>query len=109
MRMYILSQYSDNSQETIMPKEVVFTMKLESDLRENFIAAARASDRPASQVMRELMRDYIRRQNEGQAYDTYVAQKVARGRESIGTGEGINNDDVEKLFAARRARLAGKK
>jgi len=31
-----------------MPKEAVFTMKLESSLREDFIAAAKASDRQAS-------------------------------------------------------------
>jgi predicted transcriptional regulator len=91
-----------------MPKEAVFTMKLESSLREDFIAAARASDRPASQVIRELMREYIRRQNENQAYDAYLAQKVERGRQSIRSGEGVDNEEVERLFAERRARVAGK-
>lgn len=58
-----------------MPKEAVFTMKLENSLREGFIAAAKASHRPASQVMRELMREYIQRQNDRQAYDDWVVQK----------------------------------
>ena len=40
-----------------MPKEAVFTMKLESELRDNFMAEAEASHRPASQVLRELMRE----------------------------------------------------
>ncbi|MDF7680994.1 antitoxin of toxin-antitoxin stability system [Enterobacteriaceae bacterium ESL0689] len=91
-----------------MPKEAVFTMKLESSLREGFIAAAKASHRPASQVMRELMREYIRRQSDAQAYDAYVAQKVEKGRQSVRSGEGTDNDEVEKLFTARRAALAGK-
>ncbi|SMB36298.1 conserved hypothetical protein [Serratia proteamaculans] len=91
-----------------MPKEAVFTMKLESALREGFIAAAKASHRPASQVMRELMREYIRRQDDSQAYETYVAEKVEKGRQSVRSGEGISNEDVEMLFAARRAKLAGK-
>ncbi|MCS3406454.1 antitoxin of toxin-antitoxin stability system [Serratia sp. AKBS12] len=91
-----------------MPKEAVFTMKLESSLREDFIAAAKASDRPASQVLRELMREYIRRQSESRAYDAYLAQKVERGRQSIRAGAGTDNEEVEKLFAERRARVAGK-
>ncbi|MBD8146542.1 hypothetical protein [Pantoea agglomerans] len=91
-----------------MPKEAVFTMKLESSLREDFIAAAKASDRPASQVIRELMREYIHRQSENRAYDTYLAQKVERGRQDIRAGNVVSNEEVEAQFAARRAKLAGK-
>ena len=47
-----------------MLKEAVFTMKLEPELRADFIAEAEAADRPASQIMRELMRHYVRRQRE---------------------------------------------
>ena len=39
-----------------MSKEAVFTMKLEPELRAAFMAEAEALDRPASQVVRELMR-----------------------------------------------------
>ncbi|USS96003.1 antitoxin of toxin-antitoxin stability system [Serratia symbiotica] len=97
-----------------MPKEAVFTMKLENSLREGFIAAAKASHRPASQVMCELMREYIQRQNGPQAYDDWVVQKIKRGRQSIRSGEGTNsgegtsNEDVEALFAERQTTLAGK-
>ena len=91
-----------------MPKEAVFTMKLENSLREGFIAAAKASHRPASQVLRDLMREYIQRQNESQAYDDYVAQKVEKARQSVRSEEGFSNEEVEQLFAARRAKLAGK-
>ncbi|WP_338556782.1 antitoxin of toxin-antitoxin stability system [Erwinia sp. E_sp_B04_7] len=91
-----------------MPKEAVFTMKLESALREGFIAAAKAAHRPASQVLRELMREYIRREEEKQAYDTYLAQKVEKGRQDIRAGKSLSNDEVEAQFAARRAKLAGK-
>lgn len=45
-----------------MSKEAVFTMKLEPELRSEFMAAAEAAHRPASQVLRELMREFIRRQ-----------------------------------------------
>ena len=45
-----------------MAKEAIFTMKLEPELRAAFVAEAAAIDRPASQVLRELMRDFIARQ-----------------------------------------------
>jgi predicted transcriptional regulator len=48
-------------QESAMAKEAVFTMKLEPELREQFMAEAEASHRPASQVLRELMREFIER------------------------------------------------
>ncbi|HET9644085.1 MAG TPA: type II toxin-antitoxin system RelE/ParE family toxin [Burkholderiaceae bacterium] len=38
-----------------MPEEAVFTMKLEPELRDAFMAEAEASHRPASQVVRELL------------------------------------------------------
>ena len=44
-----------------MAKEAVFTMKLEPELRDAFMAAAHEEDRPASQIVRELMRDFIDR------------------------------------------------
>ena len=43
-----------------MAKEAVFTMKLEPELRDAFMAAAEARRRPASQIVRELMRDSSR-------------------------------------------------
>ena len=45
--------------EHTMSKDAIFTMKLEPELREAFMAATRAADRPASQVVRQLMREYI--------------------------------------------------
>ena len=45
-----------------MPKQAVFTMKLEPELRDQFMAEAAAAHRPASQVMRELMRAFVQRQ-----------------------------------------------
>lgn len=44
-----------------MLKEAVFTMKLEPELRDAFMAEAEATHRPASQIVRELMRDFVLR------------------------------------------------
>jgi predicted transcriptional regulator len=91
-----------------MSKEAVFTMKLEPALRADFMAEAAADDRPASQVMRELMRDYIDRRRQARDYDAYLHQKVAAGRASMHAGEGRPNDEVEAEFAAMRAKVAAK-
>lgn len=89
-----------------MSKEAVFTMKLEPELRDEFMAEAAASHRPASQILRELMRDFVKRQRETRDYEAFLAHKVEAGRASMREGVGHSNDEVEALFAARRAVLA---
>jgi len=42
-----------------MTKEAVFTVKLEAELRDAFMAEARASHRPASQLVRDFMREFV--------------------------------------------------
>lgn len=91
-----------------MPKEAVFTMKLEPDLREAFMHEAQASHRPASQILRELMREFVQRQRLAREYDEFLARKVQTARTSMQAGVGISNDDVEVQFAARRAQVAGR-
>ena len=89
-----------------MPKDAVFTMKLEPELRDHFMAAAQASDRPASQVVRELMREFVERQREADGYDAFLGRKVAAARRSVEGGRGRSDDAVEADFAARRAAVA---
>ena len=86
-----------------MSKEAVFTMKLEAELRDQFMAEAEASHRPASQVLRELMREFIERQREARDYDAFLSRKVEAGRASMRAGVGRSNDEVEASFATRRA------
>ena len=91
-----------------MPKEAVFTMKLEPELRAEFMAEAEASHRPASQILRELMREFVQRQRQAREYDEFLGSKVANAREQIGAGHFASADDVERRFAARRAQLMAK-
>ncbi len=86
-----------------MPKEAVFTMKLEPELRAAFFAEAEAAHRPASQILRELMREFIQRQRDARDYDAFLRQKVEAARASMQAGHGWTNDEVEARFAARRA------
>jgi predicted transcriptional regulator len=89
-----------------MSKEAVFTMKLEPELRADFMAEAASEDRPASQIMRELMRDYVERRRQAREYDDYLRRKVEAGRVSMRAGRGRSNDDVEAAFSAKRNQVA---
>ncbi|MFJ5283255.1 CopG family ribbon-helix-helix protein [Pseudomonas rustica] len=88
-----------------MSKQAVFTMKLEPELREQFMAEAQASHRPASQIMREMMRQFVRTQQEAREYEVFLQRKVDLARESMAAGEGVSNEEVEAQFAARRRQV----
>ncbi len=77
-------------------------MKLEPELRADFMAAVATEDRPASQVMRELMRSYISERAQACDYDNYLTLKVEAGRAAMRAGLGRSNDEVEIAFAAKR-------
>ncbi len=51
-----------------MSKDAMFTMKLEAELRDSFMEAA-AFDRPASQIVREFMRDFVEARRRGREHD----------------------------------------
>ncbi|RJF87970.1 antitoxin of toxin-antitoxin stability system [Oleomonas cavernae] len=88
-----------------MSKEAVFTMKLEPELRAQFMAEAAGEDRPASQIMRELMRSYIEQRRQAREYDDYLRRKVEAGRASMKAGHGRPDAEVEAAFAAKRTRI----
>jgi len=89
-----------------MPKEAVFTMKLEPALRDEFMSEAKATHRPASQILRELMREFVQRQRQTREHDEFLLRKVQIARMSMHAGAGISNDEVEAQFAVRRAKSA---
>ena len=88
-----------------MSKEAVFTMKLEPVLRDEFMAEALALDRPASQIVREMMGEFVKKQRETREYQAFLAQKVNAARQAMLAGDGQSNEEVEASFAARRAQV----
>jgi predicted transcriptional regulator len=89
-----------------MSKEAVFTMKLEPELRAEFLAEAEAAHRPASQVLRELMREFVQRQRQVREYDKFLRLKIKVARASMRAGRGRSNAEIEAEFAARRTSAA---
>ncbi len=86
-----------------MSKEAVFTLKLEPELRDAFVNAAEAAHRPASQIVRELMRDFIERQS----HDAWFRAEVEQGlREAADPSiQRISHEDIAADWRLRRARL----
>ncbi len=74
-----------------MAKEAVFTMKLEPELRDAFMAAAKSADRPASQIVREFMRDFVQQDRE---YVAWLQKKVDRARADIAAGRVYSHEQV---------------
>lgn len=80
-------------------------MKIEPELRDTFMAEAAADDRPAAQVLRELMRDYINRRQQAREHDAYLRRKVDIARAQGDAGLHASNEEVEAEAVARRAKL----
>lgn len=87
-----------------MPKPAVF-MKLEPDLRAGFIAGAEAVYRPASQVVRELMRELVERLQPRREHSAFLQRKVDKARASLQAGRGRSNETVDADFIACGARI----
>ena len=86
-----------------MANEVFFTLKIEPELLAEFIAEADFIHRPASQILGDLMREFIQTQREAGNYDEFLKHKVEASRASMLAEIGHSNEDVELLFAKRRA------
>jgi predicted transcriptional regulator len=80
-----------------MAKAAMFTVKLESELRDAFMAEAEAVDRPASQIVREFMRDFVRRQRDARAHDAWMRAEIEQGlREADDPATvTVSNEEVE--------------
>lgn len=64
-----------------MGKEVQMSIKMEHELRDEFMAAAASRHRPAAQVIRDLMRLYISQSETPNALTAATLRQSARGQD----------------------------
>jgi predicted transcriptional regulator len=83
--------------------ETTVIVRVEGELKAAFTAAAKAADRTTSQLLREFMRDYVKRQTEQEEYDAWLVEKVETGRAAARDGHVKSSEEVEAYFAQRRA------
>jgi hypothetical protein len=80
-------------------------MKLEPELRDEFMAEAQALDWPASQVVRDLRREFVCRQREAREHELFVRRKVQAARKDVRVQRGRTGTEVGADFTKRRTAL----
>ncbi len=90
-----------------MPDEAVFTVELEANLRDEFVAAAEASRQPASDLIRAFMRDFVRQQRKAQDHENWVRAEIEHGVKQAddSTVQRVPHDKVALRWQAQRADL----
>lgn len=88
-----------------MSKEVTMTIRVESDLRSSFSEAAEQEHRPAAQVLRDFMREYVERVRTRTPAISPAERKrredaVNYGRSSVGL-EGFKLSKADERHAQR--------
>lgn len=64
-----------------MEQQKNFTCRVDAELKQAFLRAAKANDRPASVLIRDFMREYVQRSTQGQqASLPFERQTHERGR-----------------------------
>ena len=63
-----------------MTKEVQMSIKMEPELRDQFMVVAAAMHRPAAQIVRDLMRFYIARQEVPNAITSNAIEELEQGK-----------------------------
>jgi predicted transcriptional regulator len=95
--------------------EATFTFRVDDELKSAFSEVAKAQDRTAAQLLRVLMRDAVRRQQERREYDAWFRGEVEQGlREADDPSvPRISNEEVQSSWRQQRtelmARARGKK
>jgi hypothetical protein len=91
-----------------MAKQGAFEVDLDPELHAELLAAAKAADRPAVEIVTELVRDSVARQHEEPGYEDFLRRKVEKARASMEADRGRSNEQVEAIFSERRRELASK-
>jgi predicted transcriptional regulator len=88
--------------------ETTFTFRVDDDLKEAFAEAAKSQDRSSAQLLRVLMREAVRRQQDALEHDAWFRGEVEQAlREADDpTVSRISHDQVNSNWDRQRAKLA---
>ncbi|TAL87979.1 MAG: hypothetical protein EPN69_17505 [Rhodanobacter sp.] len=84
--------------------EATFTFRVDAALKDQFTTAAKDRDRTGAQLRRDVMRDFVRQQQEAAEHDARFRRQVQVGLDSANAGRLVRAEQVEAEFAARRAK-----
>lgn len=89
-----------------MNKELSVTFKVEPELRKQFAAVVAATHNNASQVMRDLMREYIERKESEIEYKKFMRREIDIALAAYDKNGGIPHDEVMTRLAKKREKMA---
>ncbi len=90
-----------------MAKESVFTLKLETELRDAFVAEAAAMDRSASQLVRDFMREFVEGRKEEREHDAWFRREVEKALKD--KRPGIPHEEVMRAVRQTIESVAARK
>lgn len=82
--------------------QATFTFRVDGDLKDNFARIAKSMDRTGAQLLRDYMRNLVRRQKEVEEHDTWFCEQVQTGLDAANAGDLISTEEVEAEAAAWR-------
>ena len=82
--------------------EATFTFRVEEELKDSFATAAKARDRTGAQLLRDFMREFVKKQQEAADRDVWFRRQVQVGLDSANAGNLVSSENVEAEFAKRR-------
>lgn len=83
--------------------QVNMSLRIDAELKDAFMAAAKSMDRNGSQLIRDFMRQTVERQ-----HNTWFRDQVAAGRQQFERGDVLPHDMVESSAAAWRDEMSRK-
>ena len=88
-----MSVFTTQPSKANMSKEVQMSIKMESELRERFMAVAADRHRPAAQIIRDLMRLDIA---DSETPNALTAETIRRGRQGEDVFHASSTSDLFK-------------
>ena len=82
--------------------QATFTFRVDEELKENFATIAKTLDRSGAQLLRDYMRDIVRRQQDAAQHDVWFRDQVQIGIAAANAGDVVSAEEVEAEAAAWR-------
>ncbi|EHM4763107.1 hypothetical protein KGK51_004107 [Salmonella enterica] len=83
--------------------QVNMSLRIDAELKDAFMAAAKSMDRNGSQLIRDFMRQTVERQ-----HHTWFRDQVEAGRQQLERGDVLSHDMVESSATAWRDEMSRK-
>ncbi|EGY28033.1 hypothetical protein Rin_00020430 [Candidatus Regiella insecticola 5.15] len=89
-------------------REATFTFRVDEALKNEFATAAKSRDRTGAQLLRDFMRDFVKKQAEVAEHDIWFRRQVQIGIDAANAGDVVSAGAVEDEAEAWRIKTRHK-